>query len=56
METKFTFIINYVNDVYVLIANAYNDDGEIASSTEQAASIEGILAKQQLFYNLNKTA
>jgi hypothetical protein len=56
MQTKFTFIINYIENLYVLIAKAYNDDGEIASLTEQDALIEGILEKQQAFYNLHKTA
>lgn len=55
METKFTFIINYINSGYVLIAKAYNDEGDIANATEQAPSIAEILVKQDAFYNANKT-
>jgi hypothetical protein len=55
MQTKFTFIINYINSGYVLIAKAYNDEGDIANETEQAPSIVEILVKQDAFYNTNKT-
>lgn len=55
METKFTFIINHVNEGYVLISKAYNDEGEISGINEQDASIDEILAKQQAFYNLHKS-
>jgi hypothetical protein len=55
MKTKFTFIINQVNDSYVIIAKAYNDEGDISSLTDQANTIEEIFAIQASFYNTNKT-
>ena len=55
METKFTFIINYIGSGYVLVAKAYNDEGDIANATEQAPSIAEILVKQDAFYNAYKT-
>jgi hypothetical protein len=55
METKFTFIINQVNGSYVIIAKAYNDEGDISNLTDQANTIEEIFAIQASFYNTNKT-
>ena len=56
MDTKFTFIINQVNGVYVIISKAYNDDGDVASASTQANTIEEIFAIQASFYNEHKSA
>ena len=55
MDTKFTFIINQVNGVYVIISKAYNDEGDISSVSNQANTIEEIFAIQASFYTANKT-
>lgn len=57
METRFSFVTNYNNDGYVLVARAYTDDGiTIASETYVNISYDECVVKQQEFYDMYKTA
>lgn len=57
METRFSFITNYNNDGYVLVARAYTDDGiTIASETYVNISYDECVVNQQEFYDMYKTA